>query len=91
MKYYRDRKNVRRGATHDGCVVSLNPCPRIVNLAGRFAQNGIRIPSSRRWIVLPEGLIEERHVKEIERRVTVLPTLFIGVRRDGPIVQALGE
>jgi hypothetical protein len=91
MEYCRDKQGVPRGITPDGYMVKLDPRPRIEHLLGRFAQNGIRIPRTGRWIVLTHGLIEKHHVAEIERRVTVLPTLYIGTRKDGPIVQAMEE
>ena len=73
--------------TPDGYLVQLIPQPGPDDLAGRFAQNGISVPSSGRWILLPGSLIWREHAAEIARLKSVLPTLYFGTRQDEPIIQ----
>ena len=76
------------GVTSDGyyCVLDVRPAAK--NLEGRYSQNGIQVSSSGRWIVFPGGIITEREAKEIGKKKTVMPTLFLGSRKDRPIIQA---
>jgi len=88
MEFWKDpQTNKVFGVTCKGYTFILEIRPQLKNLEGRFAQNGIQVPKSGRWIVLPNGLIDADHVLEIAKAKTVLPTLFIGTRRDQPIVQ----
>jgi len=87
VQYWKNKQGIIRGVTYDGYIFILEVRPRIENLVGRFAQNGIRVPKSGRWIVIPGHLIDDDHVKEIGKLKSVLPTLFIGTRRDSPIIQ----
>ena len=86
---YREINGTIRGITDDGYIFQLIARPGLENLEGRDTQTGIRVPKTGRWIVFPEQVIEEHHVKEIKRFPSILPTLFIGVRGGGPIIQAV--
>lgn len=86
MNYY-NKNSVTYGETN-GHAFRLDCRPCIENLTGRFAQNGISVPRSGQQVVHPGSLITEANVREIKKCESVLPTLFIGLRRDRPIVQA---
>ncbi len=86
MKSFKDGQGILRGNV-DGHAVMFSPRPQPKDTVGRYAQNGIQVPSSGRWIVLPGGVIEDFHANEISRLTTITETLFIGLRRDQPIVQ----
>lgn len=81
------KNEVVYGITSDGYYITLDVRLRAENLEGRYAQNGISVPSSGRWVVFPGGVITEAEAKEIGKLVTVLPMLFLGSRADRPIIQ----
>jgi len=73
----------------NGLAIQTDVRPSIADLEGRFAQNGIYVPSTGRWIVMPHGEIDRRDVAEIAKRPSVIETLFFGLRYDQPIIQVI--